>query len=66
MGWNIARMARYVKQSKYLQQLKDSEEVCSQAFPKASYLMFSKDRALLAASANPFQSKINWRSYEGM
>jgi len=57
-------MARYVKQSKYLEQLKTSEEVWASSFPTAKYLMFSKGRALLT-SKSPIQSKINWRTFEG-
>lgn len=68
MGWSLLRMARYVKQSKYLQQLKENEEVWAQAFPTASFLVFAKDRALITSASNPknpFQTKINWRTYEG-
>ncbi|XP_021944322.1 nucleoside diphosphate-linked moiety X motif 13 [Folsomia candida] len=67
MGWPLLRMARYVKQSKYLQQLKENEEVWSKSFPMASFMMFSKDRAFITSASNPtnpFQAKINWRSYE--
>lgn len=50
MSWSLSRMARFIFQSKYLQQLKDNDEVCSDAFEKSCYLMFSNDRALLTSS----------------
>lgn len=54
-------MARYVFQSKYLQELKDNDELCSNVFEKSCYVMFSKDRPLLASS-----SKVMWTPFSGM
>jgi NADH pyrophosphatase NudC (nudix superfamily) len=67
MGWSIRKMAQYVQQSKFLQKLKENEEVWNQSFPTASFLIFSKNRPLTSSVANPkypFQSKINWRSFK--
>jgi len=67
MDWSLLRMARYVKQTKYLQQLKENEEIFNQSFPTASFLVFSNNRALITSASNPknpFQTKINWRTYE--
>jgi len=57
-------MARYIFQSKYLQQLKENDELCSDVFEKSCYLMFSKDRALLVSSSNVFsETSIVWTPY---
>lgn len=51
MSWTLSRMARYVSQSKYLQQLKENDELCSNVFEKSRFLMFSRDRPLLTTSS---------------
>lgn len=57
-------MARYVFQSKYLQQLKENDELCSSVFEKSSFLMFSKDRALLTESPkSPSQTAVVWTPF---
>jgi len=48
MSWSIGRMARYVTQCKYLEQLKQNEDLCSQAFQNGKYLMFSEGKPLLS------------------
>lgn len=59
-------MARYVLQSKYLQQLKENDELCSTVFEKSKYLMFSKSRPLLSSAKLPFESAPVWTPYSGM
>ncbi|CAL8110842.1 unnamed protein product [Orchesella dallaii] len=65
MPWPLARMARYVQQCKYLQQLKDNDDICSKAFERGSYLLFSKEKPLLTRKdqETPFQSVISWRTF---
>lgn len=59
-------MARYVFQSKYLQQLKENDELCSNVFEKSCYLMFSKDRPLLTASSKvSSESAVVWAPFSG-
>jgi len=59
-------MARYVQKSRYLQQLKDNDEACSQAFEKGSYMLFCNDKPFLSRNEDGIhpKSKINWRSFE--
>lgn len=68
MSWSISRMARYVQNIKFLQNLKDHEEICSEAFEKGSYLLFCNDKPFLAPKepGNALRNKINWRSFKGM
>lgn len=67
MSWSLARMARYIFQSKYLQQLKENDELCSEVFEKSSYLIFSKDKPLLTASSKiDSGSAIVWTPFSGI
>jgi len=67
MSWSLARMARYIFHSKYLQQLKENDELCAEVFEKSSYLMFSKERPLLTASAKiDSGSSIVWAPFSGI
>lgn len=59
-------MARYVAQSKYLQQLKENDDLCSTVFEKSTYLMFSKDRPLLTSSKIASESAVVWTPYSGI
>jgi len=68
MSWSLARMARYVRHTKYYQQIKEKDETCNQAFEKASYMLFSRERPLLTAAAsvsNNFIATPVWASYGG-
>lgn len=66
MSWSFSRMARYVFQSKYLQHLKENDELCSDVFEKSCYLMFSKDRPLLTASSKvASESAVVWAPFSG-
>lgn len=59
-------MARYVFQTKYLQQLKENDELCANVFEKSCYLMFSKDRPLLTTSSKvASESAVVWTSFSG-
>jgi len=58
MSWSLARMARYVVQSKYLEKLKQNDEMCLKAFDKGSFLMFLQDKPLLAASSDNIKGKL--------
>ena len=59
-------MARYVFQSKYLQQLKENDELCASVFEKSNFLMFSRDRALLTTSSKvPSESTVVWTPFSG-
>ncbi|KAG4071440.1 hypothetical protein HA402_011594 [Bradysia odoriphaga] len=62
MSWSLSRMARYVFQSKYLQQLKENDELCSNVFEKSSFLMFSRDRPLLTAKVAS-ESAVVWTPF---
>ncbi|KAJ6642177.1 NAD(P)H pyrophosphatase NUDT13, mitochondrial [Pseudolycoriella hygida] len=64
MSWSLSRMSRYVFQSKYLQQLKENDELCADVFEKSCYLMFAKDRPLLGASSNvASESAVLWTPF---
>lgn len=67
MSWGLARMARYIFQSKYLQQLKENDELCAEVFEKSAYLMFSRDKPLLTASLKiDSGSAIVWAPFSGI
>ncbi len=55
-------MARYVFQSKYLQQLKENDVLCSTVFEKSNYLLFSKDRPLITMST----ATVLWTPFSGL
>ncbi|CAG7830755.1 unnamed protein product [Allacma fusca] len=61
MSWTLKRMAQYVKQSKYLQLLKENDDLCKAAFEKADFLFYSRGKPLLTATP---KFSIKWKSFE--
>ncbi len=57
-------MTRYVAQSKYLEQLKQNDELCSQAFPKGSFMMFFTGKPL--TDLDNGKLSIKWSQYQGL
>jgi NAD+ diphosphatase len=63
MSWSLARIARYVVQSKYLEKLKSNDELCLKAFDKGSFLMFFEGKPLLTSSqSGKGRLEIAWSS----
>lgn len=62
MSWTLRKMAQYVAQSKYLQQLKENDDICRQAIEKANFLLFCKGKPLLTDTP---KFSILWKSYQG-
>jgi len=62
-SWSLARMTRYVAQSKLLEQLKQHDELCTQSLQRASYLMFFNGKPL--TSYHGRELRINWSPIKG-